>query len=100
GLVAAAARGLNRAAMGKGEAASIFDHTEQTGEQTILFDDATGSPSGISLSEEVKAALQAAGLSLTAPPQGENAKVGDFKTPGTTVANVEQQTYFVDVATK
>jgi hypothetical protein len=30
----------------------------------------------------------------------ENAKIGDFKTPGTTVANVEQQTYFVDVATK
>src|SRR5262249_49657295 len=99
-LKAARVRGFSTAAIGKGEAASIFDHTEQTGEQTILFDDATGSPSGISLSEEVKAALQAAGLSLTAPPQGENAKVGDFKTPGTTVANVEQQTYFVDVATK
>jgi type I phosphodiesterase/nucleotide pyrophosphatase len=99
-LKAARLRGFSTAAIGKGEAASIFDHTEQTGKQTILFDDATGSPSGVPLSEEVKAALQAAGLSLTAPPQGENAKVGDFKTPGTTVANVEQQTYFVDVATK
>src|SRR5258707_227122 len=99
-LKAARVRGFSTAVIGKGEAASIFDHTEQTGEQTILFDDATGSPSGISLSEEVKAALQAAGLPLTTPPQGENAKVGDFKTPGTTVANVEQQAYFVDVATK
>jgi hypothetical protein len=97
---AARLRGFSTAAIGKGEAASIFDHTEQTGEQTILFDDATGSASGIPLSEEVKAALRAAGLPLTAPPQGENANVGDFKIPGTTVANVEQQTYFVEVATK
>ena len=99
-LKAARVRGFSTAVIGKGEAASIFDHTEQSGEQTILFDDATGSPSGISLSEEVKAALRAAGLPLTPPSQGENAKIGDFKTPGTTVANVEQQTYFVDVATK
>jgi len=99
-LKAARLRGFSTAVIGKGEAASIFDHTEQTGEQTTLFDDATGSPSGISLSEEIKAALRAAGLPLRTPPQGENAKIGDFKTPGTTVANVEQQTYFVDVATK
>jgi type I phosphodiesterase/nucleotide pyrophosphatase len=99
-LKAARVHGFNTAVIGKGEAASIFDHTEQDGGQTILFDDATGSPSGISLSEEVKAALRAADLPLTPPSQGENAKIGDFKTPGTTVANVEQQTYFVDVATK
>jgi Type I phosphodiesterase / nucleotide pyrophosphatase len=97
-LKAARVRGFSTAVIGKGEAASIFDHTEQSGEQTILFDDATGSSAGISLSEEVKAALRAAGLPLTTPPQGENAKIGDFKTPGTTAANVEQQTYFVDVA--
>jgi hypothetical protein len=99
-LKAGRVRGFSTAVIGKGEAASIFDHTEQNGEQTMLFDEATGSPSGISLSEEVKAALRAAGLPLTTPPQGENAKIGDFKTPGTTVANVEQQTYFVDDATK
>jgi hypothetical protein len=99
-LKAARAREFSTAAIGKGEAASIFDHTEQTGERTILFDDATGSASGIPLSEEVKAALRAAGLPLTTPPQGKNARVGDFKTPGTDVANVEQQRYFVDVATK
>jgi hypothetical protein len=99
-LKTARARRFSTAAIGKGEAASIFDHTEQTGEQTILFDDATGSASGIPLSEEVKAALRTAGLPLTTLPQGKNARVGDFKTPGTDVANVEQQRYFVDVATK
>ena len=97
---AARARGFSTAVIGKGEAASLFDHTEQTGEQTILFDDVTGSSSGIPLSEEVKAALLAAGLPRTPPAQGENGRVGDFKTPGTSVPNVEQQNYFVDVATK
>jgi hypothetical protein len=99
-LKVARAREYSTAVIGKGEAASIFDHTEQTGERTILFDDATGSASGIPLSEQVKAALRAAGLSLTTPPQGKNARVGDFKIPGTDVANVDQQRYFVDVATK
>jgi hypothetical protein len=98
-LQAARTRGFSTAAIGKGEAASLFDHTEQTGERTILFDDSTGSPTGIPLSEEIKAALRAAGLPLTTPPRGENERVGDFKTPGTTVANVEQQKYFADVAT-
>src|SRR5258708_7713364 len=99
-LKAARARGFSTAAIGKGEAASLFDHTEQTGERTILFDDATGSPTGIPLPEEVKAALRAAGPPLTTPPRGENDRVGDFKTPGTTVANVEQQKYFADATTK
>jgi hypothetical protein len=99
-LKAARARGFSTAAIGKGEAAFIFDHTEHTGEGTILFDDATGSPTGIPLSEEVKAALRAADLPLAAPPRGENGRVGDFKTPGTAVANVEQQKYFADVTTK
>src|SRR5260370_27271837 len=56
-LKAARARGFSTAAIGKGEAVFIFDHTEHTGEGTILFDDATGSPTGIPLSEQVKAAL-------------------------------------------
>src|SRR5258708_15048469 len=99
-LKAARARGFSTAAIGKGEAASPFDNTEQTGERTTVFEDATGSPTGIPLSEEVKAALRAAGLPLTTPPRGENDRVGDFKTPGTTVANVEQQKYFADAATK
>ena len=48
----------------------------------------------------MKAALTAAGLPLAAPARGDNGKAGDSKKPGTTVANVEQQDYFADVATK
>jgi hypothetical protein len=99
-LKAARGRGFSTAVIGKNEPASLFDHTEWSGELTILFDDATGSPSGIPLSEEVKTALRAAGLPLTTPPRGENGKAGDFKTPGTRVANIQQQKYFVDVASK
>ena len=72
---AARARGFSTAVIGKNEPASLFDHTEQSGELTILLDDATGSPSGIPLSAEVKAALRAANLPLATPPRGENARV-------------------------
>jgi hypothetical protein len=99
-LKAARMRGFSTAAIGKGGPALIMDHTERSGEQTVLVDDLTGNANGIPLAEEVKAALRAAGLPLVAPSRGANDKIGDFKTPGTTVANVEQQKYFVDVATK
>src|SRR5262249_14460707 len=55
---------------------------------------------GVLLSEEVKDALTKANLALAAPSRGDNGKAGDAKTPGTTVANVAQQAYFTDVATK
>jgi hypothetical protein len=48
----------------------------------------------------MKDAMNKANLPLTAPGRGDNAKVGDAKTPGTTAANVAQQAYFADVATK
>jgi hypothetical protein len=48
----------------------------------------------------VKDALAKASLPLTTPSRGDNGKAGDAKTPGTTVANVAQQAYFADVATK
>ena len=65
-----------------------------------MIDDATGGKNGVPLSEEMKAALTKAGLPLATPPRGDNGKAGDAKTPGTTVANVAQQAYFADVATK
>ncbi len=99
-LKAARAQGYSTAAIGKLGPALIFDHTERSGERTIVFDDSTGGATGIPLSQEVKAALTAAGLPPTAPPRTANARAGDFKTPGTTVANVEQQRYFVEVAAK
>jgi Type I phosphodiesterase / nucleotide pyrophosphatase len=99
-LKAARGAGLSTAAIGKLGPTLIFDHTERTGERTIIFDDSTGTPDGIPLSSEIKAALTSAGLPLATPGRGANGRVGDFKTPGTTVANVEQQGYFADVATK
>ena len=99
-LKAARRAGLSTAAIGKLGPTLIFDHTERTGGQTIVFDDSTGTPDGIALSDEIKTALSAAGLALATPGRGANGRGGDFKTPGTTVANVEQQGYFADVATK
>ena len=48
----------------------------------------------------MKDKLAAAGLPLAAPGRGDNGKTGDFKTPGTTIANTVQQGYFADVASK
>ena len=48
----------------------------------------------------MKDALTKANLPLTTPSRGDNGKAGDAKTPGTTVANVAQQAYMADVATK
>ena len=98
--------GLSTAAVGKIGPILIFDHTERSGALTIIVDDATGAndksgqPVGIPLSDEVKAAMQAAGLPLTAPSRGANAPSGTFDKPGTLVANVEQQAYFTNVVTK
>jgi Type I phosphodiesterase / nucleotide pyrophosphatase len=93
-------QGFSTAAIGKLGPALMFDHTERSGENTILIDDSTGSPVGIPLSQAVNDALTAAGLPLAAPPRGGNGKAGDNKIPGTIIANVEQQGYFADVAAK
>jgi arylsulfatase A-like enzyme len=99
-MKAARERGFSTAAIGKVGPTLMFDHTERSGQTTIIVDDSTGTPGGIPLSDELKAALGAAGLPLAAPSRGDNGKAGNFNTPGTTVANVAQQRYFADVATK
>src|SRR5262249_38682824 len=53
-------KGYSTAAIGKVGPTLIFDHTERTGTQTILFDDATGSNRGIPLADEVITRLKAA----------------------------------------
>jgi hypothetical protein len=97
---AARAAGLSTATIGKLGPALIFDHTERSGEQTIIIDDSTGRPGGIPLSAEMQKRLRAAGLDLRAPTRGENDEAGDFQTPGTLVANTVQQGYFVKATTK
>ena len=105
-LKAARDAGFSTAAIGKVGPTLLFDHTERTGTKTITIDDQTGAVEkdgkliGIPLSEEMKAALIAASLPAVAPGRGDNGKAGDAKTPGTTVANVKQQEYFADVASK
>jgi arylsulfatase A-like enzyme len=99
-LKAAREHGLGTAAIGKLGPVLIFDHTDRSGEPTIVVDDSTGSPKGIPLSPAVQTALKAAGLALAAPSRGDNGKAGNATTAGTKTANVEQQNYFVDVAAK
>ena len=96
-------KGYSTATIGKVGPVLIFDHTDKPGTpglHSIVVDDQTGSKSGTPLSDEVQAAMTKAGLPLTTPGRGDNGKAGDSKTPGTTVANVAQQAYFTDVATK
>src|SRR5262249_49206507 len=97
---AASAAGMSTATIGKLGPALIFDHTERSGNHTIVIDDSTGRPGGVPLSEEVQKRLKAAGLDLQAPTRGENGKAGDFQTPGTLEANTLQQEYFVGVTAR
>jgi hypothetical protein len=93
-------KGYSTASIGKIGPALIFDPTERSGNQTILVDDATGTPKGIPLSTEMTTHLQAVNLPLAAPSRGENGKAGNVSTPGTLVANVEQQNYFASVTSR
>jgi predicted AlkP superfamily pyrophosphatase or phosphodiesterase len=93
-------KGYSTAAIGKLGPTLIFDHTERTGERTIIIDDATGTPQGIPVSAEMAERLKAAGLAASTPPRGANGAAGNATTPGTRVPNVVQQDFLVSVATR
>jgi len=93
-------KGFSTAVIGKLGPALLFDHTERSGSQTIVIDDATGSTRGIPLSAELADRLKAAGLAPATPGRGVNGAAGNATTPGATVANVAQQDYLVAVATR
>ncbi|ARV58763.1 alkaline phosphatase family protein [Nostocales cyanobacterium HT-58-2] len=99
-LEASRKAGFSTAAVGKIGPVLIQDVTLQKGEPTIIFDDATGTPTGISLTPEVSELLAKNSLPTATPSRGSNGKPGDSKTPGTKVANTVQQQYFADVTTK
>jgi len=109
-LAAARQKGFSTAAVGKLGPTLMFDHTERTGGKTVTIDDQTGAVDkdgkslGIPLSEDIKAAMTAAGLPLTAPGRGsksgENGNAGDFQNAGATVANIGQQKFFTDAVAK
>ncbi|HLO84013.1 MAG TPA: alkaline phosphatase family protein [Nostocaceae cyanobacterium] len=92
--------GYSTAAVGKLGPVLIQDVTQDKGEPTIIIDDQTGTDAGIPLSTKITELLQENLLPLKTPSRGENGKSGDSKTPGTQVANIEQQKYFADVTTK
>jgi hypothetical protein len=93
-------KGYSTASIGKIGPALIFDPTERSGEQTVLVDDATGTPKGIPLSAEVTDRLKAQELPPVTPSRGANGKPGTMTTPGTLSANGEQQDYFAAVTTR
>ncbi len=99
-LASARKNGFSTAAVGKLGPIAIQAEGDRSDEQTIVVDDLTGRKGGIALSTTLTADLQQAGLSTEAPTRGDNGKAGDAKTPGTAIANIEQQKYFVDITTK
>src|SRR5262249_44626401 len=96
-LRAARERGFSTALLGKLGPTLLFDHTSRSGSPTIVFDDSTGNAGGIPLSPEVTQRLTDLGIAIKAPPRGANGSAGNATTPGTTAANIDQQSYFVDV---
>jgi predicted AlkP superfamily pyrophosphatase or phosphodiesterase len=99
-LAVAREKNYSTAAVGKIGPVLIQDITQEIGDRTIIFDDATGTPEGIPLSEEINSLLTKNALPAKTPERGENSQKGDSKIPGTKVANIEQQQYFADATTK
>jgi arylsulfatase A-like enzyme len=100
-LLALARRaGYSTATIGKHGPVLLQDMAAHGDRATIVIDDVTGSANGVPLTPELVAAMAAAGLGTATPPRGENGRGGNFQTPGTTTANVVQQTWITDVATR
>ncbi len=117
-LAYARAQGFNTAAIGKLGPVAIQDVTQVNREdgtagtiptpETVIIDDrtgaaastTTGSPQAVPLDPNIVARLTAAGLPTTTPGRGANGSSGNNTTPGTTVANVDQQKFFIDATTK
>jgi hypothetical protein len=90
---------IQTAAIGKLGPTAIQDLRAGPASPTLIVDDRTGQADGFALAEWT-AAFSTAGVAGTAPDRGPNGRPGDFRTPGTTVVNVEQQNYFRDVITR
>jgi hypothetical protein len=93
-------KGYSTASIGKIGPALVFDPTERSGEQTILIDDATGTPKGIPVSAEVTERLKEVSLPLAAPTRGANGTPGNVTKAGTSSANVVQRDYFASMTTR
>jgi arylsulfatase A-like enzyme len=105
-LAAAHDAGYDTASIGKLGPVAIFDAADAPGARTIVIDDSTGRSDrdgnavGRAVRANMRDALQQATGSAQAPTRGANGNPGDATAPGTSVANVEQQNWFVNAATK
>lgn len=104
-LAIARQHGFNTAAVGKLGPAAIQDVSQLKPvdrhfptPETIILDDSTGTDGGVPLAPQVQKALTDAGLG--GKPTTRSQPAGTVSTPGTLEANVGQQTWFVDAATK
>lgn len=93
-LAVARRQGYATASIGKLGPALIFDHSQRSGETTVVLDDATGSAGGIPLADSIAQRMQAAGLPLVTPGRGDNGR------SGTLTANLLQQDYLIAAATR
>ncbi|MBY0561994.1 alkaline phosphatase family protein [Hyphomicrobium sp.] len=92
--------GFNTAAIGKIGPTLVFDHTSRGGGESVIVDDATGTPAGIPLASWVSDGLKAQGLPVEAPSRLTNKESGNSHEPGTKDANVVQQGYFAAALTR
>ena len=97
--------GYNTAAIGKTGPAIAQDVSEAAAMRgrmrepvTIILDGATGTKNAVPLTAGTAALLDAAGLPPAPPPRDQ--PTGTNTAPGTSRANVEQQQWFADAATK
>ncbi len=95
--------GYQTAAIGKEGPVLIQDISAADGKSTIIIDDVTSDRKhvdGVPLAPDVLQAIKDAGLETRARDRGLNGWPGAYNMPGVQVANVYQQQWFTDVATK
>jgi hypothetical protein len=98
-LTAAADAGYATAAIGKLGPIAIQANPQRDGAKTIVIDDETGHGDGLPVAPAIAQAIRKAGLPTAAPGRGDNGTSGDFRTPGTHVANIGQIGWFTKIAT-
>jgi arylsulfatase A-like enzyme len=100
-VAAARAKNFSAAVIGKLGPVAIFDPRAVTDGEGLVIDDMTGDAvKGIALSPEWVDAIKAAKLKPEAMGRGENGNGGDNHSPGTWIANLGQQQYFLELTTK
>jgi len=104
-LALARRHGFNTAAIGKVGPAAVQDVSQLKPldhrfsiPQTIILDDSTGTDGGVPLAPQAQSALTQAGLGTK--PTSRDQPAGTVSIPGTLSANVGQQKWFADAATR